>query len=209
MRGLALFEADFSIGSVLSQSVSDIDLPDMAIRPGFDGQGAPEVDAVGVGDAEDRIPFDDRIDRSVIAEDAAVGAGAGNVRDVIAPDHQGGVLGPYVDGPCIHQEIHRRILPVSVRLRDGIGDDRSRGGMFHFLREMHTHADGAASVIRETVPPDEVVRPRAADAGIGLPISAHPLENTVLHHCPGRVIVREHADTAAVFKTAFFHRNPV
>ena len=74
---------------------------------------------------------------------------------------------------------------------------------------MHTHADSAASVIREAVPLDEIVRSRTADAGIEFPVRAHPLENIVLHHRPGRVIVREHADTAAVFKAAFFHRNPV
>ena len=56
---------------------------------------------------------------------------------------------------------------------------------------------------------DEIVRSRTADAGIEFPVRAHPLENIVLHHRPGRVIVREHADTAAVFKAAFFHRNPV
>ena len=121
MRGLALFEADFPISFILPQPVSHIDLPDLAVRPCFDGESAAEVDAIRVGNAQDRISFNDRIDRSVIAEDAAVGAGAGNVRDVIAPDHQGGVLGPYVDSARIHQEIHRRILPVSVRLRDGIG----------------------------------------------------------------------------------------
>ena len=81
--------------------------------------------------------------------------------------------------------------------------------MFHLFREMHAHADGTASVVREMVPPDAVVRTRAADAGIEFSIRAHPFEYIILNHRSRRMVIGKHADSAAIFKTAIFDRNSV
>ena len=99
-------------------TVSDIDVPDLAVRPVFHRGNAAEVDAIGVRNPKHGIVVDMGVDRTVIAEDPTVVIRTGNIVDVIVPDFHGSILRIDIDGAGIHQEIHRRFFPIAVRLVD-------------------------------------------------------------------------------------------